>query len=172
MDNTNGSGRRSAESHYSYSHSRQRSASPIRFERRLSYPDNHQRPYTGPSSGSFSRERDDLRSGLAPHTGPPRYFMIKSWNHENVEIAQQECLWASQEKNTDLFRDAYYESSQVILIFSVNKSMAFQGAVSCPPCRSFHWPLSSRCTIHHCLLPPSRTSNVVADDTYTFTSRQ
>lgn len=56
--------------------------------------------------------------------------MIKSWNHDNVETAQRDCLWATQEKNTELFEEAFRNSRHVVLLFSVNKSMAFQGAVS------------------------------------------
>lgn len=59
-----------------------------------------------------------------------RYFMIKSWNLDNVIVAQQECLWATQEKNAGLLEDAFANSRHVILLFSANKSMAFQGAVS------------------------------------------
>ena len=83
--------------------------------------------------------------------------MIKSWNRENVEIAQREvsepwfalfheqaafmlsiyltlnvmkCIWATQEKNLAVLTEAYHTSRHVILFFSVNKSAAFQGYVS------------------------------------------
>ena len=53
--------------------------------------------------------------------------MIKSWNYENVETAIKNHAWATQEKNGDLFTEAFNNSRHVILFFSVNKSMAFQG---------------------------------------------
>lgn len=53
--------------------------------------------------------------------------MIKSWNYENVLAAQRDNLWATQEKNTALLTDAFNTSRHVILLFSVNKYMAFQG---------------------------------------------
>ncbi|EME85111.1 uncharacterized protein MYCFIDRAFT_153180 [Pseudocercospora fijiensis CIRAD86] len=53
--------------------------------------------------------------------------MIKSWTHENVNAAQREGVWATQEKNEQLLTEAFKTSRHVILLFSVNKSMAFQG---------------------------------------------
>jgi hypothetical protein len=59
-----------------------------------------------------------------------RFFIIKSWNMQNVIDAQRDGVWATQEKNTRLFTDAFHTCRSVLLLFSVNKSMAFQGAVS------------------------------------------
>ncbi|RPA71426.1 YTH-domain-containing protein [Ascobolus immersus RN42] len=56
-----------------------------------------------------------------------RYYVVKSFNHENVKVAQKDNIWATQEKNEELFREAFEMSRDVILIFSVNKSRAFQG---------------------------------------------
>lgn len=56
--------------------------------------------------------------------------MIKSWNAPNVNNAMRDGLWATQEKNQQLLTEAYETSRHVILLFSVNKSMAFQGYVS------------------------------------------
>lgn len=53
--------------------------------------------------------------------------MIKSWNYENVLAAQRDNLWTTQEKNEALLSEAFRNSRHVILLFSVNKSMAFQG---------------------------------------------
>lgn len=72
---------------------------------------------------TFFCSSSDLDTGV-------RYFLIKSWNHENVIAAQREQLWATQEKNEGLLAEAYKTSRHVILLFSVNKSMAFQGYVS------------------------------------------
>lgn len=55
--------------------------------------------------------------------------MIKSWNHDNVAQAMRDGLWATQEKNQGLLTEAFHTSRHVILLFSVNKSMAFQGYV-------------------------------------------
>lgn len=62
-----------------------------------------------------------------------RYFMIKSWNHDNVITAMRDGLWATQEKNERILTEAYNTSRHVILLFSVNKSTAFQGYVSLKP---------------------------------------
>jgi len=80
--------------------------------------------------------------------------MIKSWNAENVEIAQRDVsdisqalarwpnafsdtwtgksTWATQKKNLDTLTEAYNTCRHVILFFSVNNSRAFQGYVSPP----------------------------------------
>ncbi|KAJ9666662.1 hypothetical protein H2201_003321 [Coniosporium apollinis] len=56
-----------------------------------------------------------------------RYFIIKSWNHENVQISQRDGTWATQPHNVETFVEAFKTCRNVILVFSVNKSMAFQG---------------------------------------------
>ena len=56
--------------------------------------------------------------------------MIKSWNHDNVVQAMKDGVWATQEKNQSLLTEAFHTSRHVILLFSVNRSMAFQGYVS------------------------------------------
>ncbi|CAK4032416.1 Zinc finger CCCH domain-containing 45 [Lecanosticta acicola] len=83
--------------------------------RNNSYPRQPQQPQYRGSAAL------DLRKGGV------RYFMIKSWNHENVIAAQRENVWATQEKNEELLAKAFNTSRRVILLFSVNKSMAFQG---------------------------------------------
>ncbi len=59
-----------------------------------------------------------------------RFFMIKSWTHDNVAASQQDGTWATQPKNADMLIDAFNTCRNVILVFSVNKSTAFQGYVS------------------------------------------
>ena len=59
--------------------------------------------------------------------------MIKSWNHDNVLQSMRDDLWATQTKNEAILTEAYRSARHVILLFSVNKSMAFQGYVSFPP---------------------------------------
>lgn len=72
----------------------------------------------GHSSGSESLNLKD---------GDARYFMIKSWNAENVEIAKRDGTWATQQKNLGMLTEAYNTCRHVILFFSVNNSRAFQG---------------------------------------------
>ncbi|CAZ81528.1 unnamed protein product [Tuber melanosporum] len=56
-----------------------------------------------------------------------RYFVVKSFNHDNVKMAQKDELWATQKKNSETFEEAFKTSRDVILVFSVNKSGKFQG---------------------------------------------
>ena len=56
--------------------------------------------------------------------------MIKSWNHDNVVNAMRDGVWATQEKNEQMLTEAFKTCRHVVLLFSVNKSMAFQGYVS------------------------------------------
>lgn len=62
--------------------------------------------------------------------------MIKSWNHDNVNTAMRDSLWATQEKNEKVLTEAFRSSRHVVLLFSVNKSMAFQGYVRIPISKS------------------------------------
>ncbi|KAF2171787.1 hypothetical protein M409DRAFT_50430 [Zasmidium cellare ATCC 36951] len=93
-------------------------------------------PYDPPPRLPFSNTRNNSNTKAPQYRGSVlldlrkggvRYFLIKSWNHENVIAAQRENLWATQEKNEDLLAEACKTSRHVILLFSVNKSMAFQG---------------------------------------------
>jgi hypothetical protein len=63
----------------------------------------------------------------AQHAPDTRYFHIRSWNHENVRAAQQDCTWVTQKTNELTFVEAFEQSRRVILFFSVNNSKAFQG---------------------------------------------
>lgn len=62
-------------------------------------------------------------------TASVKYFMIKSWNAENVATAIRDSLWSTQDKNEQLLADAYHSNSAVVLCFSVNGSKQFQGYV-------------------------------------------
>jgi cleavage and polyadenylation specificity factor subunit 4 len=55
-----------------------------------------------------------------------RFFIIKSSNKENVELSQKYSEWATTVTNQKKLNEAF-QSSNVILIFSVNKSGNFQG---------------------------------------------
>jgi len=56
-----------------------------------------------------------------------RFFVITSNIGENVVRSVEHNVWATQRKNEPKLSDAYRTSPAVILIFSVNKSGAFQG---------------------------------------------
>ncbi|KAL2902269.1 30-kDa cleavage and polyadenylation specificity factor 30 [Bienertia sinuspersici] len=56
-----------------------------------------------------------------------RYFIIKSLNHENIQLSVEKGIWATQVMNEPILEEAFYNSGKVILIFSVNSSGFFQG---------------------------------------------
>ncbi|KAM0262294.1 hypothetical protein ACHAQJ_001763 [Trichoderma viride] len=56
-----------------------------------------------------------------------RYFLIKSFNTMNVEMSQRDGLWITKAKNGPMLTFAFNQCKNVYLIFSVNKSKAFQG---------------------------------------------
>ncbi|XP_019172727.1 PREDICTED: uncharacterized protein LOC109168137 isoform X2 [Ipomoea nil] len=56
-----------------------------------------------------------------------RYFIIKSLNHENLQLSVKKGIWATQVMNEHILEEAFHNSKKVILIFSVNMSGFFQG---------------------------------------------
>ncbi|KAL3498741.1 hypothetical protein ACH5RR_041473 [Cinchona calisaya] len=56
-----------------------------------------------------------------------RYFIIKSLNHQNLELSIEKGIWATQVMNEPILEEAFHNSGKVILIFSVNMSGFFQG---------------------------------------------
>lgn len=56
-----------------------------------------------------------------------RYFIIKSLNHENIQLSFQKGIWATQLMNEPILEEAFNKCRKVILIFSVNSSGFFQG---------------------------------------------
>merc|ERR1719215_1775051 len=56
-----------------------------------------------------------------------RFFIITSNTGENVVKSVQHNVWATQRKNEQKLNDAFRSGGAAILIFSVNKSGAFQG---------------------------------------------
>ncbi|PPJ50247.1 hypothetical protein CBER1_04874 [Cercospora berteroae] len=107
----------------------------------------HYNPRDGRFSGAFNAPRPGRAAGrevassyrpsagLELQKGGVRYFILKSWNHQNVEEAQRTNIWATQEKNEEMLTHAFKTARHVILLFSVNKSMAFQGyaLMTCAP---------------------------------------
>jgi len=56
-----------------------------------------------------------------------RFFVITSNVGENVVKSVEHNVWATQRKNEQRFDEAYQSCPQIILVFSVTKSNAFQG---------------------------------------------
>ncbi|EKD19905.1 uncharacterized protein L3040_002413 [Drepanopeziza brunnea f. sp. 'multigermtubi'] len=59
--------------------------------------------------------------------GETRYFIVKSFNEENVLRCIQDSVWTTQVQNGHIFKRAFETCKNVILVFSTNKSKAFQG---------------------------------------------
>ncbi|XP_036258923.1 3'-5' RNA helicase YTHDC2 isoform X1 [Molothrus ater] len=58
---------------------------------------------------------------------PVRYFIMKSSNLQNIEISQQKGIWSTMPSNERKLNGAFWESSMVYLVFSVQGSGHFQG---------------------------------------------
>ncbi|KAM9367474.1 3'-5' RNA helicase YTHDC2 [Phaethornis superciliosus] len=58
---------------------------------------------------------------------PVRYFIMKSCNLQNIDISQQKGIWSTTPSNERKLNRAFWESSMVYLIFSVQGSGHFQG---------------------------------------------
>lgn len=59
--------------------------------------------------------------------GDTRYFLIKSFNEENVLRCIEDSTWTTQVHVGETLEEAFRTSKNVILVFSINKSKAFQG---------------------------------------------
>ncbi|KAL2162084.1 hypothetical protein VTH06DRAFT_7869 [Thermothelomyces fergusii] len=59
--------------------------------------------------------------------GDTRFFLLKSFNDDNVRRCMEENLWTTQIPNAEILAKAFAGCKNVILFFSVNKSKAFQG---------------------------------------------
>ncbi|XP_040397034.1 3'-5' RNA helicase YTHDC2 isoform X2 [Cygnus olor] len=57
---------------------------------------------------------------------PVRYFVMKSNNLQNLDISQQKGVWSTRPSNERKLNRAFWESSMVYLIFSVQGSGHFQ----------------------------------------------
>lgn len=55
------------------------------------------------------------------------YFVIKSNNHENVQLSKSRGVWSTPPQNEQKLNRAFNEFRNVILIFSVKESGKFQG---------------------------------------------
>ncbi len=94
----------------------------------------------GPAPGDLPTESAPvITNNAGSSNGPPksaihentktRYFMIKVGENlgENLIKSVENGVWASNRRNNKLFSEAFVSSPYVILVFSVNKSGAFQG---------------------------------------------
>ncbi|CAK0895797.1 unnamed protein product, partial [Prorocentrum cordatum] len=61
------------------------------------------------------------------HTDDAKYFVITSNTKENVVKSLKHSLWATQRKNEQRLDEAFRTASAVVLVFSVNRTDAFQG---------------------------------------------
>ncbi|TAQ88039.1 hypothetical protein B7494_g3652 [Chlorociboria aeruginascens] len=59
--------------------------------------------------------------------GDTRYFIVKSFNEDNVLNCIEDSIWTTQVQNGQTFKEAFQTCRNVILVFSINKSKAFQG---------------------------------------------
>lgn len=57
----------------------------------------------------------------------PRFFIIKSNNAENVTLSKAKGVWSTLPQNEANLNQAYRESRNVLLIFSVKESGKFAG---------------------------------------------
>ncbi|XP_018417993.1 PREDICTED: probable ATP-dependent RNA helicase YTHDC2 [Nanorana parkeri] len=81
-------------------------------------------PCTSPSSPA------SVKSSKSPTPRPNlsvRYFIMKSSNLRNLEISQQKGIWSTTPSNERKLNRAFWESSTVYLVFSVQGSGHFQG---------------------------------------------
>ncbi|XP_010144884.1 PREDICTED: probable ATP-dependent RNA helicase YTHDC2, partial [Eurypyga helias] len=84
-----------------------------------SYPS----PCASPSSPVSGK--DSKSPSPRPNT-PVRYFIMKSSNLQNIDISQQKGIWSTMPSNEQKLNQAFWESSMVYLIFSVQGSGHFQ----------------------------------------------
>lgn len=76
------------------------------------------------------------------------YFMIKSNNFENVDIAKTRSVWSTTKGNESRLNKAFFDYANVLLIFSVRESGKFQGfariCASSDPRIRVNWVLPPR----------------------------
>ncbi|CAI8055726.1 YTH domain-containing protein 1 [Geodia barretti] len=84
----------------------------------------HVKERLGPSPEHSATGPHKITDKLFANT---RYFVIKSNNFENVEIAKDKSVWSTPPYNEKKLNKAYRDCRNVILIFSVRESGRFQG---------------------------------------------
>ncbi|EJC97872.1 uncharacterized protein FOMMEDRAFT_23945 [Fomitiporia mediterranea MF3/22] len=77
-------------------------------------------PHHSSSSGSTT-------SGFLARYFPKRYFILKSLTQFDLDLSVEKGVWATQPHNEAILNQAFRNSSDVYLIFGVNKSGEFFG---------------------------------------------
>lgn len=80
------------------------------------------------------------------------YFQIKSINHDNVHLSKSMGVWSTPHQNEVRLNQAFQDYRNVILIFSVQQSGAFQGfarmvSESRPTAKPIPWVLPERLSL-------------------------
>ncbi|KAF2987961.1 hypothetical protein EK904_006235, partial [Melospiza melodia maxima] len=84
--------------------------------------------YSSPSASPSSPVSGKGCKSPSPRQNMPvRYFIMKSSNLQNIDISQQKGIWSTTPSNERKLNGAFWESSMVYLIFSVQGSGCFQG---------------------------------------------
>uniref|UniRef100_A0A6I8SLL3 3'-5' RNA helicase YTHDC2 n=1 Tax=Xenopus tropicalis TaxID=8364 RepID=A0A6I8SLL3_XENTR len=91
---------------------------------KLSDNSSHPSPCESPSPSSSAKGSN---SPSPRQTIFVRYFIMKSSNLRNLEISQQKGIWSTTPSNERKLNQAFWESSTVYLVFSVQGSGHFQG---------------------------------------------
>ncbi|OAX32687.1 hypothetical protein K503DRAFT_701659 [Rhizopogon vinicolor AM-OR11-026] len=76
-----------------------------------------------PSGSSYA----STNSSLLSRYFPKRFFILKSLTQFDLDLSVENGLWATQKHNETILDQAYRTSTEVILIFGVNKSGEFYG---------------------------------------------
>ncbi|XP_075692702.1 3'-5' RNA helicase YTHDC2 isoform X3 [Rhinoderma darwinii] len=82
------------------------------------------------TSPSASPSPPSVKSSKSPSPRPNmlvKYFIMKSSNQRNLDISQQKGIWSTIKSNERKLNRAFWESSTVYLVFSVQGSGHFQG---------------------------------------------
>ncbi|XP_064387067.1 YTH domain-containing protein 1-like [Halichondria panicea] len=112
-----------------------RSISPIRFDESQGgeEPKDSKNSKDKSSGKSSTREKSKDHRHSGPHRitdklfSNTRYFIIKSNNFDNVDIAKDKNVWSTPAYNEKRLNKAYRECRNVLLVFSVRESGRFQG---------------------------------------------
>eukprot|EP00118_Oscarella_pearsei_P012640 m.94726 g.94726 ORF g.94726 m.94726 type:complete len:166 (+) comp36828_c0_seq1:82-579(+) len=80
--------------------------------------------HTLESPTKSKKPQSALNSKLFRNT---RYYIIKSNNYENVDIAKHRSVWSTPPVNERKLNKAYHDCDNVLLVFSVRESGKFQG---------------------------------------------
>ncbi|TNV82731.1 hypothetical protein FGO68_gene3030 [Halteria grandinella] len=76
------------------------------------------------SHAQIQKQIEELRPIIRGRT---RFFIVKSFNYDSIELSIKNEVWSTSPGPTKKLTNAFKSSDNVILIFSVNESRAFQG---------------------------------------------